>query len=108
MAAGPIEQTGATWNSWASGKGLESPDVMAGAERAALTSRGGSRHIKAKGWQGQGKSQESLEIPDIVRPAIALTGHLPAAEVSEVIGRGWDREEKEEEEEEASLLPDML
>lgn len=64
---------------------------MAGAERVAVASRGGCRCIKAQGCQGQGKSQESLEMPDTAHPAIDLTGHLPAAKASEVIesGRGW-------------------
>lgn len=59
MASGLTKQTEATWRAWGSrtsGKGLGSPGAVAGAERAALASRGGCKRIKSGGGQGQAVS----------------------------------------------------
>lgn len=47
------------------------------------------------GLTGLGMSQELLEMPGIARPAIGLTGHLPAAKASEVIEAGKGRRRRE-------------
>lgn len=88
LASELAKQTGATCGSWPLGEGLGSPGAMAGAKRAPLASRGGCKHIKSVGQQGQGESQESLEMPGIARPAPGLTGHPPATKAFEAVGPG--------------------